>query len=378
MNIEKIRSEFEYLKTGKIYFNHASIGPLPSKTVKAVEEYLTQRSAGEINIFKDYLSVEKKAKEKLSELIGCSVNRIAWSDNVGNSMSLLAQGLQWKTGDRIIFNNIEFPSNVYPFMNLRSEGVEIDFVDASDGIVRVEEYEKLITPKTKLISISLVQFLSGYRTDVKALSDICHRNGIVLAVDTIQACGTMKIEAENWGIDFLSGGTQKWLLGLEGLSYLYISEELQNRIKQRNVGWGSVENAWELLDYELKFPSSARRFQGGTPNSVGIFAANSSFTLFVENGIENIEKRIKENSRYLINKLAEIGFSPILLNVDDSHLAGIVTFDAQNAEAIKNELLKKNMIVEVRVGKIRISPHFYNTKEEIDAVVDAIGELKNV
>lgn len=374
MTIREIRKQFEYLTTGKIYFNHASVGPLPKKTVDTISDYLVQRSRTDINVFMHYLAAEKEAKKKLAKLLGCETDRLAWTDNVGNSMSMLAQGLQWQTGDRIILNNIEFPSNVYPFLNLKNQGVEVDFVDASDGMAEVKEYEKLITPKTKIISVSLVQFLSGYKIDIKALGELCQRHGIILAVDAIQATGAVQIKAADWKIDFLTGGTQKWLMGLEGLSYIYITEELQERINQRFVGWGSVKDSWELLDYNLDFPQSAKRFQNGTPNVAGVLAANSSFDLFIDYTIENVERRIKENTRYLIEKLSEIGYSPILKNQEDFHLAGIVTFDSENADKLKNELAKRDMIIEVRVGRVRISPHFYNTKEEMDAIVKAIKE----
>ncbi len=376
MNIDEIRKQFDYLSTGKIYFNHASIGPLPAKTVQAVEKYLFARSANEINNFMNYLAVDKRAKKKLGKILGCRPERLAWKDNVGNGMSLLSSGLDWKTGDRIILADIEFPSNVYPFLNLKREGVEVDFVKSEDGILSVAEYEKLITPRTKLISVSMVQFLSGYRTDIKELSDLCRSRGIILSVDAIQAAGAIQIKAEEWGVDFITGGAQKWLLGMEGLSYIYVSEELQDMIKQKDIGWGSVANAWELLDYDLTLNPTAQRYQSGTPNSAGVFAADASLGLFVENGMKQIEKRILNNSKYLIEKLKSLGYSPILGEEEEKHIAGIVTFNSQNAERIKEELGKKKIIVEVRVGRVRISPHFYNTKEEIDSMIEALREIK--
>ncbi len=376
MTLMEIRNEFEYLKTGKVYFNHASVGPLPNRTVEAIKSYSEERSTGSINNFMHYLAIDKRAKRKLGNLIGCKPDRIAWSSSVGFSMSILAQGLNWEPGDRIILNNIEFPSNVYPFMNLQSKGVEIDFVDAKNGIVNLDDYEKLITPRTKLISISYVQFLSGYRTEIRRLSEICKSKGILLSVDVIQAAGNSLIEAEEWGVDFLTGGTQKWLCALEGLSYFYITEELQERLNQTMVGWGSVMDAWELLDYKLEYPKHAGRFQGGTPNSIGVFALNSSLDLFLKFGKEEIQKRVLDNSKYLISNLKELGFTPLLQNEEDEHLSAIVTFDAPNADDIKSKLAEKNIIVEVRVGKVRLSPHFYNTKEEIDLFLSELEKLK--
>ncbi len=375
MEKEEIRKLFPYLKSGKIYFNHASVGPMPSNVAEALNRYAKQRSAGVINNYKQFLLVNLRTKKKLAKLLHCPAENIAWGFNVGSAMSMLAQGLNFKSGDRIILGDIEFPSNVYPFLNLRHKGVEVDFVKSENGILKIEDYEKLITPKTKLISVSLVQFLTGFKIDLKKLGEICNRENIVLAVDAIQAAGAVNIDLKNLNVDFLTGGAQKWLLGLQGLAYFYVSSKLQEILQPSIVGWQSVANPWSLLNYDLTFPNNANKYLTGTPNVAGIFALNKSLDVFLNYGLENVFADLHVNVKYLMNKLVEVGLSPLLLTEPDSSLSGIVSVNVQDSDRIKEELAEQNIIVETREGLLRISPHFYNTREEIDAFLDALRKI---
>lgn len=375
MNIEKVRSLFPHLSTGQIYFNHAAIGPWSTLVLNRINEYANQRSGESIENYKSFLSWSSSAKSKLGKLICANPDRIAWIDNVSNGINILAQGLNWKPGDRVVINDIEFPSNVYPFLNLKEYGVEIDIIKSKNGIVDVDEIEKVITPKTRLVSISAVQFLSGYRANLDAIGELCKKNNIVFCVDAIQATGVVQIDAKKSNIDFLCGGTQKWLMAAQGLSYLYITEELQNRISQKNVGWASVENAWNLLQYDLTLKNSAERFQNGTVNALGVAIFDAVLELFEEFGIENYELRIKENTNYFIEQLCNIGIEPVLKNVKEENRAGIITFKHPEANEIYNKLEKKKIFCAVREGMIRFSPHFYNTTEEIENVIDELKEV---
>lgn len=375
MNLEDARNLFPHLKTNQIYFNHASIGPWCDLALKRLEEYSKQRSGDEIENYEYFLQWSLSAKEKLAALLGTNPKRIAWIDNVSNGLNILAQGLNWNPGDRIILNDLEFPSNVYPFLNLKKLGVEIDFIKNRNGIINVEDIEKAITSKTKLISISHVQFLTGYRANIDAIGELCKKHNIIFCVDAIQSAGVVKIDVEKSNVDFLSGGTQKWLMSSEGLSYIYLTEELQEKIDQKFVGWTSVQNAWNLLDYKLELKKSADKFQNGTLNSLGIAIFDAVLNLFFEFGIQNIENRIINNTNYFIEKLSDIGITPVLKNVSSDNLAGIVSFKNEKAKLIFDELKKQNIHCAVREGMIRFSPHFYNTKDEIEKVIYELKRL---
>ncbi|RJQ57879.1 MAG: aminotransferase class V-fold PLP-dependent enzyme [Stygiobacter sp.] len=377
MTIEQIRSLFPHLDTDQVYFNHAAIGPWSKPVLDRIAEYSTQRSGGMVENFPFFLQKNASARTKLAKLLGAETSRLAWIDNVSNGLNILANGIDWQTGDRIILNDIEFPSNVYPFLNLQRLGVEIDMVKSRNGVVDVGDIENAITPKTKLVSISLVQFLSGYRADIDAIGSLCKEKGIIFCVDAIQATGVVEIDVAKSQIDFLCGGTQKWLMSSQGLSYIYLTEELQSRITQKNVGWASVNDAWNLLDYNLSLKSTAERFQNGTINVLGVCLFDASLDLFLGFGMNNVENRILKNTEHFIYQLVEIGIEPILKNVDTKNRAGIVSFKHERSNEIFEFLQGKRIYGAVRQGMIRFSPHFYNTKEEIDLVIKELsGYLK--
>lgn len=377
MEISRSREFYPYLKTGKIYFNHAAISPLSTKVLEKINEYLIQRSETTIETYGVFMKTLAETKEKLASLINTESDRIAFVDNTSNGLNIVAQGIEWNSGDRIILNDIEFPSNIYPYLNLKKHGVEIDFVKSQNGKVTAEDVIKMIKPSTKLISISSVQFLSGYRCDLDLIGEVCKSKGIVFSVDAIQSLGATNLDIQKSKIDFLACGTQKWLMALMGLAFIYISEELQDKLSHRYAGWLSVEDPWNLLNYDLKFRKTAEAFQNGTISAIGVTALNASLDFFNEFGYDKIENTIIDNSKYLINKLSEIGIEPILKNLPDKNLSGIVSFNCKNPKEVMDILQKENVDCALREGIVRFSPHYYNSKEEIDKVVELIDKKIN-
>lgn len=375
MNLDNIRKSFPHIEQGKIYLNHASIGPVSSPVFERIKFFAEERSKGLINNYELFIKYSKSAKAKLASILNCSSDEIAWVDNVSNGLNILAQGIDWKTCDRIILFDKEFPSNIYPFLNLQKRGVIIDFIHPIDGVIRTEDIEKKITSKTKLLSISFVQFLTGFRADLNEIGELCKKNNIIFCVDAIQGAGVFEIDVEKSGVDFLVGGTQKWFMSLEGLSYVYCSKNLLEKIHQHFVGWTSVEGAWNLTKYDLKLKKTSERFQNGTINSIGVAAFDKSLDLFIEAGIKNISKRVIENTTLILDELNTIGLKPLLKSTSENYLSGIVTFKSQNSEFIFNELEKRNIFISLREGMLRISPHFYNTANEIKQLFFEIKKL---
>lgn len=374
-DVLKARSNFPYLLSGKIYYNHASTGPISKIVRSKLNEIIIEKSENEIDEFQKFLQTSSATKTMLAEMINSSADRIAFVDNTSNGINILAQGIKWKRGDRILLNDLEFPANVYPFLNLQRDGVEIDIVKSHNGVVSSEDIIAGIKAGTRLITVSQVQFLTGYRADLEEIGNVCKEKNIIFSVDAIQGLGAVRLDVKKQNIDFISSGSQKWLLGLQGLGFIYISEELQRKISPRYVGWLSVENAWNLLDYNLKLKSSAECFQGGTVNTLGVYALDSSLKFFKEFGYDFIEKRVLENSVYLIEKLEKIGIEPILRNVSATNIAGIVSFKHKDAKNIFDNLNKKNIICSVREGMVRFSPHFYNIREESDRVIEVLSDM---
>jgi selenocysteine lyase/cysteine desulfurase len=374
-SIEIIRSYFPHLQKGIIYFNHASTAPISIKVKDRIEEFIKERTEDALDDYWGFKKVVDETKNIIGEMINCKGDRIAFLDNTTNGIIWLTLGIDWKAGDRIILNDVEFPANVYPFLQLNEKGVEIDFIKSTNGIVTAEEVIKAIKPRTKLISISFVQFLSGYKVDLEKIGKVCRDKGIIFCVDSIQGLGAVRLDVEKCNIDFLANGTQKWMLGLQGVAFIYVRKELQEKMKSAPIGWLAVKNAWDLLNFDLTTKETAERFQPGTLNNLGIYAFNSSMIIFKEFGFDEIENQILSNSKYFIEELYEIGYQSPLLSLPEKYLSGIVSINSENGQKILEHLNRKKIVCSLREGYIRFAPHFYNTKEEIDIVVN---ELKNI
>ncbi len=375
MDKSSIRNLFSYLERGIIYFNHASTGPVSVLVKQRLTDLLEEKSKDKIDDYSSFLKVADETKELLSKLINCPIDRLAFVDNTSNGLNILAQSIDWKTGDRILLNDIEFPANVYPFLNLKRFGVEVDFVKSKNGIVTAEQIIESVKPETRLISVSFVQFLSGYKIDLEKIGSFCRENNIIFSVDGIQGIGAVNIDVQKSKIDFLSCGTQKWLFGAQGLAFIYVDEKFQKKMIPANVGWLSVNDAWNLLDYKLDLKTSANVFQGGTLNAFAIYAFNTSLKMFKDFGFNNIQPEVLSNTKYFINKLKGIGLNCVISNCSDNELAGIVTIKPENPEKVFEKLTAKKIFCSIREGLVRFSPHFYNTHQEIDRVVDELQKI---
>ena len=377
MDIEQVRQLFPLIKNGIIYLNHASTAPVSSLVRERMCELMKEKSESKIDDYQSFLKVYEETKNLLAKLINTNPDRIALIDNTSNGINILATGIEWKSGDRILLNDIEFPANVYPFMNLKRFGVEVDFVRSKNGIVTAEDLIENVKPDTKLISVSFVQFLSGYKIEIEKLGKFCRDRNIIFCVDGIQGIGAMNFDVQKFYVDFLSCGTQKWLFGAQGLAFIYLTEELQRKINPAYLGWLSVENAWDLLNYKMELKSTANVFQGGTLNTLGIYIFNTSLKLLNNFGFDKIEERVVANTKYLRERLNEIGISCLIDEVGENYLSGITTFKVDDSEKLFKFLEDKKIVCSLREGYIRLSPHFYNTFEDIDVVTNLIQEFIN-
>jgi len=372
INKEEVRKLYPYLNSGKIYFNHAAISPFSTRVIKRINEYLVERSETDIENYDRTQKTIYNCKLKIGHLLNVEPDRIAFVDNTSNGLNILAQGINWQPGDRIILNDIEFPSNVYPFLNLKKYGVEIDFVKSKNGVVSSEDIINAIKPTTKLISISFVQYLSGYKANLDLIGEVCHVNKIIFCVDAIQGLGALQLDVPKCKIDFLACGTQKWLMSLQGLAFIYISEELQDILSHKYVGWQSVENSWTLLNYDLVLKKSADAFQNGTISIIGVNGFDETLAMFFDLGFDNIENEVLDNTLYFIKGLKVKGIHPIIDDDNIKNLSGIVSIKPGNPKETFDKLFNLDIVCSLREGYIRFSPHFYNTKDEIDKVLSII------
>jgi selenocysteine lyase/cysteine desulfurase len=367
-NLPLYRSWFPFLSTGKIWMNHAAVSPLSHRVSEAVAQYLHRCAVEEIDTYLSSLPVAAKTKANLGTLIDAPAARIAFAGNTSDGLNVLASGLEWHAGDRIILNDSEFPSNIVPFINLKRYGVEIDVIETRQREITAERIEELITSRTRLVSLSFVQFLSGFRADLDAIGGVCKRHGIIFFVDAIQGLGASPLSVRSAHIDFLSCGAPKWLMGLMGIGFIYVSEELQQQIHQAYAGWMSNRNFFgDFLTYRIDFDETARRYENGTQNFAGIVALCESTAALLDVGIENIQTHLHRLTDILIAGIDDAGFE-VVTPRDRSKRAGIVTFKCPGAGQLFDSLAKENIIVSLREGMIRVSPHFYNSPDEAAAL----------
>lgn len=374
MTLEDARKQFPHTWTDMIYLNHAAISPLPFRVRDAVDRYLERRALKGIESYPWANKIAFETKSMLADLLHTKSERIAFVLNTAEGVSLLASGIDWKDGDRILLYRYEYPANVYPYLNQQRHGVVIDYMEPSDWRITLDVVKKHVTPKTRLVALSFVQFLSGFRSDVEAIGKFCKENNIIFAVDAIQGLPHSYIDVEKSNIDFLAAGGHKWLMGSEGTAFVCISERAQSLIHQSSMGAASVNNPFNFFDYDPeRLRNDASRYENGTLNFPGIAALNASLKFFLDFGLEDIQKRVLDHSSYIISRFKSQGVN-ILTPETESERSAIISIEIENPDAVLERLLKKNIVVAVRGGKLRLSPHFYNTEEELRTAVNAIFE----
>jgi selenocysteine lyase/cysteine desulfurase len=371
------RTEFPFLSSGKVYLNHAAISPLPSRTITAVERYLALRSRERVDPYEGLVALTRETKTRIGRLINAPADRIAFVDNTSNGLNVLASGYPWKAGDRVLLNSMEFPANVYPFLHLKRLGVEIDFVQCPDGMLTAEMIERALSPRTRIVSLSFVQFLNGFKADLNAIGQLCRHSNIIFCVDAIQGLGAAPLDVQASNIDFLSCGGHKWLMALEGQGFLFITHELQEKISQQYVGWTSKENYMErLFEYDLTLAPTARRYENGTLNAAGIVALHASLGLLLEVGIERIHRHLLALTDRLLAYLTERR-AEMLTPLAHHHRAGILTWRDVRAKQIFLHLQQRDIHVSLREGCLRVAPHFYNTPDEIDTLARTLSAISD-
>ena len=377
--LEIIRAQFPHLKKGQVYFNHASTSPLSTRVVDTLTKFLTVHSDGTLISYDDDLKIESACRIAVQRLINAeSPDRIALIGNTSDAINIVASGFPWQRDDRIILNDMEFPANVYPYYHLQEQGVHIDIVKCPDGRITSAMIAETIRPTTRLVALSAVQFLSGFRSDLASIGRICRERSIWFIVDGIQAVGAIPIDVQTMNIDGLAAGGQKWQMSLQGTGFLYVTDALQDAIHPQFVGWLGVQDAWNFYNYGQPLASSAKRYEGGSVNHLGFSGMSASLSFLLEQGSDVIEKHILALTRLLSEGLATIDgvklFSPLL----DNERAGIVTIELPppiHAKQVFDKLLERNIVISLREGKLRYSPHFYNAPEEVEIVIETTREL---
>ncbi|MEM6856196.1 MAG: aminotransferase class V-fold PLP-dependent enzyme, partial [Planctomycetota bacterium] len=303
--------------------------------------------------------------------------------NTSTGLSLVAKGLRFVAGDRVVITNVEYPANRYPWEDLKRQGVELfEVPQSADGRIDVERVCDAINDRTRVVSLSHVQYASGFRIDLKPVSDMVHRAGGYLCVDAIQSCGVLPVDVQAMGIDFLSADGHKWMLAPEGAGIFYCRADLCPVLHPNVVGWMNMVDAGNYGDYRSEFQMDARRFEPGSWNIPGIAALGASLELLLGVGIDGpkgVWARVEALTTRLVEALEAKGYPVFTPRTSPSERSGIVIFDLPaslrdrlDSKQLVADLQKQGIVIVVREGRLRASPHFYNTAAQIDRLVEAL------
>lgn len=362
--IERYRKEFPIVSSS-IYLDHAGVAPIPLRVKKEVERFLSSASEKAILDYDSWMDRVEEVRASSAALIGSDTDEIAFIKNTSHGISLVSGGLDWNEGDNVIISDREFPANIYPWLDLKVRGVDVRVAPFIGDRINIEDIEALIDSRTRVLSISSVQSVNGFRIDLKRLGEICSNRGVLLFVDAIQSLGVVPMDVKGFGVDFLAADGHKWLLSPEGSGIFYCKRELSETLKPSLIGWMSVENEneFEKIDYRLK--TRAGRFEEGSYNVMGIHALGASLEIFRDVGVNNIYDRVLGLGELIISEADKRGFQ-ITSPREALSRGGIVSFSGSfDPVDIREKLIKSNIVINQRGGALRLAPHFYNTEDEI-------------
>jgi cysteine desulfurase / selenocysteine lyase len=358
-----------------VFMNHAGVAPMSDRGRAAIEselEWLTARP------YVDGRAEEHadRLRASIARLVGAEPETIGLVRSTAHGLSLLAQGLDWRPGDNVVGARGEYPANVYPWMALGDRGVEYRMARPVEGRVTPDAVLSLVDDRTRVVALSHVQFWNGYRVDIQAIGAELDRRGVVFAVDAAQSVGALRLDLASLPVDFLAAGACKWLLGPLGIGFCYCRPELLHRLRPVIVGTGSVKRDQEYFDYAYDLCETARRFEESSISILDVAAFQAAVDLLLEVGPEAIEERVLRLAGRLATGLAERGHEvvePWPRRPRES--SGIVSFRRPGATAqeVLRALKAAHVAARVHADFVRLSPHFTNTAEEVERVLDVLA-----
>lgn len=369
MNIDRIRDNYAITKQD-IYLNYAAASPIANSTISSINAMAKQMERPLSEHFYSWCDLLEETKKYVAELINAKSTEIAFCQNTSTGLSIIASAVQFKPGDRVLVPHNEFPTNSYVWQNLQHKGVIFEFFYVETGVSIVETLQKLDLTNVRLISVSAVSYETGRQYELQALTSFCRSQGILICLDAIQAIGAIPFDVNVIQPDFVACGAQKWLLGGIGTAFIYVRKELLNELNVPIVGWGSVRNTVDFSSKELDLASDMRRFEPASPNILAITALHKSLQELRRFGWKNIYNRIAANVEYLTERLNRLGIKTL---AEQDLPSGIISFSStQSVNELQSKFEKNKIHITIRENYLRVSPHFYTIKSEMDAFLEVL------
>lgn len=361
-----------------IYINHAAISPWPLAAQEAVNQFAQENVRYGSRYYPKWLEKEQFVKQQLARLINApSADDIALLKNTSEALSIVAYGLDWKSGDNIVSSKEEFPSNRIVWESLASRGVNLRLADFSDTETSPEDQLiSLCDHNTRLLTISAVQFASGLRHDLKKLGQFCKQNNILFCIDAIQVLGALEFDAQAIHADFVMADAHKWMTGPEGIALFYAAPQIRDRLKLTQYGWHMVRNPHNFDNPAWQIAETAQRFECGSPNMLGIHALAASLSILESVGMPEISKQVLRRSHFLLEYFDGNPDFELLTPIEAERHAGIVTFRHREyeSERLYQQLSQQNVMCAHRGGGVRFSPHFYTPLEKLEQAIEIVNK----
>ncbi|NLX23540.1 MAG: aminotransferase class V-fold PLP-dependent enzyme [Phycisphaerae bacterium] len=372
MDMDEIRKLFPVTRNYN-FLNHAAVAPLSKPAAEAVRKYVRE-GLDEAGLHAGFYQHAEHVRQVAAEFINAGPDEVTFVKNTTEGLGWVANGLDWTAGDNVVTTRVEFPANMYPWMGLEARGVQLKTVGEEDGRIPLERIVGAIDGRTKVVTISAVQYASGFRTDLAELGRICKEKGVLFCVDAIQMLGMLPLDVRAMQIDFLSADGHKWLCAPEGCGIFYCNRSLLARLQPVIAGWMCMKDARDYGNYLFEYVNTACRFDIGSYNIAGIYGLGASIEMFRDIGMDKVGAQVLMLTDRLVVGLSEKGYR-VVSSRAPGEASGIVTFtsDRHDLAALRGQLESEHRVVTaLREGRLRVSPHFYNTTGEIDQLVSLL------
>lgn len=363
------------------YFDHAGVAPLPAPARDRIKDWADDTAAsGDVNWSRWNRSVER-IRAAAATLIAAAPEEIAVVRNTTEGLTLVAEGYPWQSGDNVVITGGDFPTNVYPWLNLADRGVEVRQMDVPDGRITPEFLAAHCDAHTRLAAFSWVHYASGWRVDVDAMAEVAHRVGALVCVDAIQGLGIMPLDVRATRVDFLAADGHKWLLGPEGCGVLYVRGEHLNLLRPIGLGWNSVAHSGDFGNTDLVLKPTAARYEGGTYPMASVVGLDASLELLGAHSVDDVSARVLAVAESLAERLLEIGARVVRFE-QPANRSAIVSFDFADNKIAHTDLAHfpracrdAGVVINRRGGRLRASPHVYTSSEDIDRLIETLRGL---
>ena len=360
-----------------VYLNNCSLTPLPRRGRERIERFTREwTDLGGRAWYDHWIGEYEALRGDVAAVLGADADEIAIEPNVSAGLVGIASAIDYAVRPKVVVADLDFPTDGHAFHAVAPRGARVEFVRSPDRVrVPLELFERAVDERTAAVCTGHVYFTSGWIQDVKALAEICHRKGALLIVDAYQSIGALPFDVRASGVDYLVGGTLKWLMGGPGIAFLYARREVADAAHPSAVGWWGVADPFSFDIERLRPGVGARRFEYGTPAVAAIYAARAGIELLGEVGIATVRERHQLLSQRLLDGARAQGWT-VRCPPDARERTSIVTLEHPDPQAAVEALRAKGVICDSRPGLIRLSPHYFNTPEEMDRALDALSPLR--